>query len=126
MVMVPWLYQAMEGLVLSLNWMISSNENAQLWLKVKTQNIPNWKLGIIKQAGFPIHGAKLLNVLPKYLRELTNVRIEVLKQALDMFLKQELDELQLPGFTAQRRVSSNSLFDMTNTTNNQVGACSVP
>ncbi len=82
--------------------------------------------GNIKEASFPIHGAKLLNVLPKYLHALTNVKIEVLKQALDMFLKQVLDEQQLPSFTAQRRVSSNSLFDMTNTTNNQVGACSVP
>ncbi len=63
-------------------------------------------------------------MVPKYLRELTNVKIDVFKQVLDKFLQKVLDEQQLPGYTAHRRVSSNSLIDMINTTKNQVGALS--
>lgn len=35
-------------------------------------------------------------------------------------------ELPLPGYTTQRMASSNSLINMINTTNNKMGACSVP
>ena len=66
----------------------------------------------IKESSLPIHGAKLFNALPKHVRDITNVNIEIFKTALDAFLKTIPDEPLIPGYTACRRAGSNSILEM--------------
>ena len=74
--------------------------------------VKNGKQAKIVNASFPVHGQRLFNALPKCLRELTGVKLDTFKCALDKHLKRVPDEPQLPGYTAYRRTSSNSLIHM--------------
>ena len=58
-----------------------------------------------------IHGVQVFNALPRKVRDLRDCTKEKFKSNLD-FLKRIPDELQIPGYTAIRRSSSNSILDM--------------
>ena len=56
----------------------------------------------------------MFNVLPKPLRDMTDVKLETFKCALDRFLDTIPDEPQIPGYTACRWADSNSIIHMFN------------
>ena len=64
------------------------------------------------EQSFSIQGPKLFNLLPKHLRDLKGVSLDIFKKGLDSFLSQIPDEPQLAGYTAIRKTDSNSLVDM--------------
>ena len=72
------------------------------------------RLSNIREACLPIFGSKLLNVLPKNIRNLTVISVDSFKNALDKFLIIIPDEPQLPGYMKMRRASSNSIIQMNN------------
>ena len=47
-----------------------------------------------------------------YIRNITNVKIDVFKHKLDDYLRSIPDEPQIIGLTALRRTETNSLIDM--------------
>ena len=58
------------------------------------------------------HGVQLFNILPRYIRNMTECGIDEFKRALDQFLSLIPDEPQVPGYTACRTADSNSLLHM--------------
>ena len=66
----------------------------------------------LKEASLPIHGARLFNVLPTFIRNIQGVSVDIFKNKLDSFLIQVPDEPQINGYTANRRADSNSIIDM--------------
>ena len=66
----------------------------------------------LKEASLPIRGACLFNVLPKSIRDIKGVSVDVFKNKLDSFLRQVPDEPQITGYTVNRRADSNSIMDM--------------
>ena len=69
-----------------------------------------WKL---YYASLPIHGQQLFNTLSPAICNLTKLTVDCFRRRLEKYLQLILDELQIPGYTAQRRAESNSLLDMT-------------
>ena len=60
----------------------------------------------------PINKSKrLFNILPKELRNISNVSAENFKNHLDKLLSQIPDEPGVPGYTGNRTASSNSIID---------------
>ena len=72
----------------------------------------NGRLKQIHAASLTIHGVNLFNTLPKSVRDLTGIKVDVFKRALDTYLKNIPDEPLLPGYTKYRRASSNSIIHM--------------
>ena len=64
-------------------------------------------------ASLAVHGQKLFNTLPSWLRNITRCSVDSFKRRLDRYLSTVPDEPQIPGYTAMRRAESNSLLDMT-------------
>ena len=67
----------------------------------------------LRHASLSVHGQRLFNTLPQYLRNITRCSVDSFKRRLDHYLLTIPDEPQIPGYTAQRRADSNSLLDMT-------------
>ena len=80
--------------------------------KCKLPIIPNGKLGKISEASLAFNGAKLFNVLPKPLHDMSGVKLETFKRALDCFLKSIPDEPHIPGYKACRQADSYSILEM--------------
>ena len=66
----------------------------------------------LREGSFCVNGARLFNVLPKHIRNLTDVELPVFKRKLDEFLSTIPDEPQSPGYTVARQAESNSLLRM--------------
>ena len=66
----------------------------------------------LREESLSVNGAQLFNILPKDLRNMTNVELPVFKKQLDEFLATIPDEPLSPGYTATRRAESNSLLHM--------------
>ena len=111
---IIYIWKVLEGLVPNVNMKInlSTNFHARLGRKCQIPNVPNTKLAKSREASLSINGARLFNIMPKSVRNLTNVNLSTFKCALDRFLNCVPDEPQLPGYTAHRRASSNSLLAM--------------
>ena len=60
----------------------------------------------------PIHGARLFNILPKYLRNFSSCSKDAFKRELDTFLGTVHDEPLVRGYTMFRHAETNSLLDM--------------
>ena len=86
------------------------------------QNVPNTKLAKSREASLSVNGVKLFNIMPKNVRNLTNVSLSTFKRALDKFLNSVPDEPQIPGYTAHRRASSNSLLAMLSENKKSLGS----
>ena len=71
---------------------------------VKVQNIRN--------SSFGVHAPQLFNILPDYIRNLTDCSVESFKLKLDSYLKTIPDEPQIQGYTSIRRAESNSIIHM--------------
>ena len=109
---IIYIWKVLEGHVPNVNNKIISTPHARLGRKCVIPRVPNGKLGKIREASLAVHGAKLFNVLPKPLRNLTGVKLDSFKSALDRYLSTIPDEPTLVGYTACRRADSNSLYHM--------------
>ena len=74
------------------------------------------RLQSLREGSFCVNGPQLFNILPQDIRNLTNVGIPTFKKKLDEFLATIADEPQSPGYTASRRVDSNTRFFFISTT----------
>ena len=72
---------------------------------------PNWVKNL-KEASFCVRGPRLFNCLPKEIRDISSVHIDVFKAALDSWLSDIPDEPHVPGYTGLRRADTNSIKDM--------------
>ena len=62
-----------------------------------------------KEASLAVHGAKLFNLLPRDIRDITTGTVEQFKAQLDSWLENVPDQPTIPN--RQRAASSNSLID---------------
>ncbi len=118
---IIYVWKVLEGHVPNVNSKISSKPHVRLGRMCEIPTVKNGKQSKIINASFPVHGQRLFNTLPKCLRDITGVKLDTFKRALDKHLKRVPDEPQLPGYTAYRRTSSNSLIHMTKFTENLPG-----
>ena len=65
----------------------------------------------IRRASFAIHGPRIFNSLPQYIRDTTKCDTNLFKAQLDKYLEQVPDQPLIPGYTAYRQCESNSLID---------------
>ena len=66
----------------------------------------------LRYASFAYHAPRLFNILPAHIRNMTGCSVDTFKKKLDSYLSTVPDEPQISGYTAIRRVDSNSLLDM--------------
>ena len=66
----------------------------------------------LREGSLCVDSARLFNILPQDIRNLTNVELPKFKEKLDQFLSSIPDEPLCPGYTASRRAESNSLLNM--------------
>ena len=62
-----------------------------------------------KEASLPVKGAKMFNLLPSEIRNITADKVDVFKKKLDLYLNSIADEPTIPG--RQRAAATNSLLD---------------
>ena len=65
----------------------------------------------IRRASFVIHGPRIFNSLPKYVRNTSKCDLNTFKSKLDYFPRQVPDQPLIPNYTAQRQCCTNSLID---------------
>lgn len=65
-----------------------------------------------REASLPLKGAKLYNILPKYLRNITGISVESFKHHLDKYLLTIPDEPTVDGYYGMRAANTNSLIDV--------------
>ena len=65
----------------------------------------------IRRASFAIHGPRIFNSLPKYVRNTSKCDLNTFKSKLDYFLRLVLDKPLIPSYTAQTQCCTNSLTD---------------
>ena len=109
---IIYIWKVLEGHVPNVNNKVISTFHTRLGRKCKIPSIPSGRLGKIREASLTFNGAKLFNVLPKPLRDISGVKLEAFKSALDCFLRTIPDESQIPGYTLCRRADSNSIIHM--------------
>ena len=73
-------------------------------------NAPS-RIKTLRTESFVIKGPRIFNSLPQEIRSFTG---GTFKSRLDAYLKTVPDEPLIPGYTAARRVESNSLIDWAN------------
>ena len=66
----------------------------------------------LREGSLCVNGARLFNMLPLEIRNLSNVDLPVFKSKLDEFLATIADEPLSPGYTDARQAESNSLLHM--------------
>ena len=64
----------------------------------------------IRESSLLVHGAKLFNILPKYLRNIKNCSLLEFKNKLDGYISQIPDEPFVSGYSRSHSASSNSLI----------------
>ena len=110
---ILYVWKILEGLVPNVNSEIASYNHIRHGRKCEIKRIIGKnKICTILEQSFSIQGLNLFNLLPKHLRDLKGVSLDVFKKGLDSFLSQIPDEPQLTGYTAIRKTDSNTLFDM--------------
>ena len=109
---IIYTWKILEGLVPNINNKITSKNHARLGRKCDIPSVKNGRLSKIREASLPFNGPQLFNLLPKHIRDLSGVKLTAFKAALDNYLRKVPDEPQLPGYTAYRHASSNSLIHM--------------
>ena len=66
----------------------------------------------LKENSFMIRGLRLFNCIPADTRDISCCNVETFKSALDLWLSGIPDEPHVPGYTAMRRATTNSIIDM--------------
>ena len=70
------------------------------------------KLQNLRSSSFSVIGPLLFNAIPKELRDIKNVEVDIFKRELDRWLAKVPDEPQIRNYTAMRQAETNSLLDM--------------
>ena len=115
--MIIYIWKTIETKVKNINNKIVYYNNDRQGRKIQRRRVVKSRLSKKVEANILVHGAKLFNILPKHIRNITNVKIDVFKQKLDVYLRQITDEPQIIGLTALRRAETNSLTHMINSYN---------
>jgi hypothetical protein len=69
----------------------------------------------LRSHSLPFHGAKLFNIMPRSLRNLTDISKDTFKRELDICLKKIIDQPLIRAFTQYRLANTNSVLDMSST-----------
>ena len=114
---VIYLWNILEGLVpnLNTNGEVHQVNNERQGRKCRIQkNILNSlpRIRKLRDSSFSVNAVKLLNALPKQIRNITECPVDAFKSQLDKFLDTVPDEPQITGMTMYRRAESNSIVDM--------------
>ena len=109
---IIYVWMIIENIVPNVNDSVQSYRHIRHGRKCKVNEVRGSTYINCKEASLPIHGCKLFNVLPQYVRNITGVDVDVFKRKLDSFLQQVPDEPQIIGYTANRRADTNSIIDM--------------
>ena len=78
-------------------------------------NSSSTRVPSLLKGSLSVHGVRLFNCLPQQLRDMTDVELPEFQKKLDEFLANIPNEPQSPGYTDMRRAASNSLLDMSQT-----------
>ena len=117
---VIYTWKILEGLVPNISEGangITPKWNDRRGRECKVPNIRSsapLRIQSIRRSSFGIKGPRLFNSIPKQLRNLTGVTVEVFKAHLDKFLASIPDEPLIPGYSLYRRCNTNSILDWTN------------
>ena len=90
----------------------SNTNDARTGRKCIQHHLPSrcqYKVKTLHYHSISQRGARLFNHLPKQLRNITGVKTEVFKRDLDRFLSSIPDQPGVPGYTAARPATSNSI-----------------
>ncbi len=110
---IIYVWKILEGLVPNVNEEVNSYNHTRHGRKCQIRRIVGQrKICSLIEESFCIQGPKLFNLLPKHLRDLSGVSLDIFKKGIDDFLSKIPDEPQLIGYTAMRKADSNSLVDM--------------
>ena len=121
---IIYTWKVLEGLVPNVNNnKITSTNHARFGRKCIVPSVKNGRLSNIRAASLPINGPRLFNLLPKHVRDITDAKLPTFKAALDSYLRKVPNEPQLPGYTAHRHASSNSLIHMVHVKPTSAGGC---
>ena len=108
---IIYVWKMLEGMV--PNSMISSYYNERRGRLCHVPSISSSAPGRIKTirfSSFAVRGPRLFNSIPKDIRNLKRTSTDIFKRKLDEYLRSIPDEPLIPGYTAFRRISGNSLI----------------
>ena len=123
--MIIYVWRILEGQVPNLNTTVietASDATSRIGRLCHVPHVANQAPAFVKKArdaSLPIQGVKLFNVIPKELRNLSGCQTDAFKVALDKFLATIPDEPLIPGYTAGRRCSTNSIIEWVRTLRQQ-------
>lgn len=110
---IIYIWKILENMVPNINNKVSPYFHVRHGRKCRIPLInANSKVKSAQDSSITFQGVKLFNVLPKEIRNISKVKLEVFKSALDAYLAQIPDEPLLTHYTASRKASTNSLLDM--------------
>ena len=84
---IIYVWKILEGLVPNINCKIISTQHVRLGRKCKIPIVKNGRLQKARNASLTVNGVNLFNALPKSVRDLSGVKVETFKSALDTYLK---------------------------------------
>ena len=123
--MIIYVWRILEGQVPNLNSTVietTSDATSRIGRLCHVPHVSNQAPAFVKKArdaSLPIRGVKLFNAIPKELRNITGCKTDSFKAALDRFLATIPDEPLIPGYTAGRRCSTNSIIEWVQTLQRQ-------
>lgn len=117
--MVIYIWKILEGLVPNYSnnkekGGISGYKNDRLGRKCTVPIVKKGPYSKARSASLSVHGPRLFNALPRYLRDMKGCTADSFKEELDKFLRRVRDEPQLPNYVMYRKAASNSIIDMVN------------
>ena len=127
--MIMYVWKILEGLApnLSTNTITPAyNERRGRYCLVPSlvKNKCSAKIKSLREQSFGVKGPQLFNVLPREIRNLSDVSKDLFKHRLDKFLGTLADEPSVPGYVAKRAAPSNSLRDLVPYANRMMyGSC---
>ena len=107
---IIYLWKSLEGMVPSLG--LNSRWNPRRGRIVDVVNIARDAPAWVKQAkahSFKHEAVQMWNLLPKHIRNTTNVTVETFKSRLDKYLQTIVDQPRIPSMTSQCLATSNCL-----------------
>ena len=111
---IIYVWKVLENMVPNINDKIKPKLNDR---RGRQCTIPTTKsagkIANIHRSSLTVHGAQLFNIMPKHIRDTTNVPVKKFKQILDAYLAQIPDQPLIIGYTALKQAESNSIVHMT-------------
>ena len=114
---IIYVWKMLENMVpnLTTDNKITSNTSLRFGRKCVVPSVSRTassRVQSIREGSLSVNGVQLFNVLPRQIRDMTNVELPDFKKKLDEFLATIPDEPLYPGYTGIRRAESNSLLHM--------------